>query len=111
MKGEKGFTLMEVLISLMILGGIVATVVSTMNRRIDLVQRQREELTAALLAREKLTGAPLTSEGDGSFAPSHPGYRWTLRRFPAEFPGIIRIVLTVQWGDGRSYRLVTYGPN
>lgn len=111
MKGERGFTLMEVLISLLILGGVVVTAVSALNRRIDLVQRQRDELTAALLAREKLTSSPLPSEGEGSFAPTHPGYRWVIRRFPAELPGLTRIVLTVTWGDDRSYRLVTYGFN
>ncbi|GAB4302362.1 MAG: hypothetical protein Fur0034_17200 [Desulfuromonadia bacterium] len=112
MKGDGGFTLMEVLVSLLILGGLLLTVVSSLNRRIDLVQRQREEVTAALLAREKLSAVTMPDgKQEGTFAPQEPSYRWRIERFPSEFPGISRIVMTVSWGEDRRYTLVTYAAN
>lgn len=112
MTREGGVTLLEVLVALLILGGVVLTVVSTLNRRIDLVQRQREEVTAALLAREKLSALVVPEQRqEGTFAPQEPAYRWRVERFPSEFPGISRIVLTVAWGENGRYVLVTYAAN
>ncbi|HEY6838181.1 MAG TPA: prepilin-type N-terminal cleavage/methylation domain-containing protein [Geobacteraceae bacterium] len=106
-----GFTLLEVMIALAIMSGVILTVITSFNYHLDLVSRGREETDAVLLARAKLDEAgfaPL-EKAQGTFAPERPEMSWTTETAPTELPGLVRLTLTVSWGEGkRTLSLVKY---
>jgi general secretion pathway protein I len=99
----KGFTLLEVMISLAIMAGVLLTVITTMNSHLNLVSREREETIAVLLARAKLDepGFRDLREKKGTFAPVRPDISWERESYPTDLPMVSRLVLTVKWGTGK----------
>ncbi len=112
-----GFTLLEVMIALAIMAGVILTVISSFNYHLSVVNRDREETIAVLLARSKLDD-PLFNvkvPGKGTFAPDWPGFAWETVVQPAAIPGtaglLNQLTLTVSWdGDRRKISLVQYIP-
>ena len=100
----KGFTLLEVMIALAIMAGVVLTVITSFNYHLSIVNRDREETVAMLLARAKLDD-PLFRElstKEGTFAPEWPNFKWKADKTPAEIlPGLMKLTLTVSWDDAR----------
>ena len=112
MPENRGFTLLEVLISLAILAGVITTLVVTFNRHLTLATEDRETTTAMLLARAKLEEPDffIRTTADGSFAPDFPAINWKREQTESEYPGLKRYLLTVSWQSGKqSLTLVTYG--
>jgi general secretion pathway protein I len=99
----KGFTLLEVMVSLAIIAGVLLTVYSSFGFHLDVAARDREETIAMLLARGKIDECRLRGEkaGNGSFAPSWPEITWELATEPATWPGVERLNLTVSWDQQR----------
>lgn len=99
----KGFTLLEVMIALAIMAGVVLTVITSFNYHLDLVSRNREETEAVLLARAKLEepGFATLEKPQGTFAPVRPEMKWAAETAPTEYPGLMRLTLTVSWGEGK----------
>jgi len=102
-KGEPGFTLLEVMISLAIMAGVILTVISSFNYHLSVVSRDREETIAVILARAKLDDPGFTASdgGKGTFAPDWPEFAWATEIKPANYPGVNRLVLTVSWDTER----------
>jgi general secretion pathway protein I len=102
-KSEPGFTLLEVMISLAIMAGVILTVISSFNYHLSVVNRDREETIAVILARAKLDdpGFKASDGGKGTFAPDWPEIAWTTAIKPADYPGVNRLVLTVSWDTER----------
>ncbi len=99
-----GFTLLEVLIALAIMAGVVTTVIAAFNRQLSLVNRDKEETVAMLLARAKIDDPEfktLPSGSKGTFAPQWPLMTWETAIVPTELPGVSRVTLTVAWDDAR----------
>ena len=76
-----GFTLLEVMVSVTIIGIALVTLIGSQSQSISLAGISRFESVAALLAQEKMTRLATveiaelaTSEGD--FGDGYPGYRW-----------------------------------
>ena len=109
----KGFTLLEVMIALAIMAGVVLTVITSCNYHLAVVNRDREETVAMLLARARLDD-PKFRELDakkGTFAPEWPEYAWEAETAPTELPGLAKLTLTVNWDSGRKeLSLVQYVP-
>lgn len=111
-RGDRGFTLLEVLVALALLAGVLTSVVVIFNRHLTLVVRDREETTALLLARAKLDQPDFltASTSEGTFAPQQPDMTWQRQSLPTDLSGVQRYLLTVSWQQGnRSLTLVTYG--
>lgn len=107
----KGFTLLEVMVSLAIIAGVLITVYSSFGFHLDIAGRDREETVAMLLARSKIDECRLRGEqsGTGTFAPSWPDISWELATEPAEWPGIEKLNLTVFWDQRKkSLKLAHY---
>jgi general secretion pathway protein I len=107
----RGFTLLEVLISLAILAGAVVTVIASFNYHLGIVARDKEETTAILLARAKLDdpGFAKLPPGKGNFAPQRPDLAWEKVLLPTPLPGVQRMVFTVSWNRAqRKLDLVRY---
>jgi general secretion pathway protein I len=110
-KVEHGFTLLEVMIALAIMAGVILTVISSFNHHLSVVNRDREETIAVLLARAKLNdpGFRASDGGKGNFAPDWPEIAWATNIKPTEYPGVSRVTFSVSWDtERRKIDLVQY---
>lgn len=110
---ERGFTLLEVMIALAIMAGVVFTVIGAVNHHLAIVERDRKETRAVLLARQKLAELEeeqeISEKEEGTFAPTHPDYAWEMTTAPTELANLRRMTLAVSWdGKKRSVALVRY---
>ncbi|OGU17595.1 MAG: hypothetical protein A2076_08910 [Geobacteraceae bacterium GWC2_53_11] len=108
----KGFTLLEVMISLAIMAGVILTVLGSVNYHIGIIANERDSTAMTLLARNRLAEleqAP--AKGEGTFAPSHPELSWKADLQPADLPGLQKLIVKVKRGsDGREVALEQYLP-
>lgn len=108
----RGFTLLEVMISLAIMAGVILTVLGSVNYHIGIIANERDSTAMTLLARNRLAEleqAP--AKGEGTFAPSHPELSWKADLQPADLPGLQKLIVKVKRGsDGREVALVQYLP-
>ena len=108
----KGFTLLEVLISLAIMAGVILTTIVSFNYHLGVVARDKAEGTATLLARAKIDDPAfsLLPAGKGTFAPDHPEMGWEKALLPIEqLPGVEKMVFTVTWDQQKKkVELVRY---
>lgn len=105
---EKGFTLLEVVISVAIIGVALMILLSAVNRNLDIAGKSRDAQIAALLAQQMLTeiemeGFPNVREEEGEFQ-DYPGFNWFLSVLPYNLSLVetnIRIVrVLIVWNDG-----------
>ena len=100
----RGFTLLEVMIALAIMAGVILTVISSFNYHLSVVDRDRGETVAVMLARAKLDDPDFkpADKKEGTFAPDRPDITWKAEVVPLEyFPGVNRLTLTLSWDAGR----------
>jgi len=99
----KGFTLLEVMIALAIMAGVILTVISSFNYHLSVVDRDRAETIAVLLARTKLDDPAFKKgeAGKGSFAPDWPDITWETVIKPTDFEKLNRAIFTVSWDAER----------
>ena len=99
----RGFTLLEVMVSLAIIAGVLMTVYSSFGYHLDVANRDREETVAMLLARAKIDESRLRgqSSGNGDFSPAWPGISWELATESAPWPGVEKLKVTVFWDQRR----------
>ena len=106
---DKGFTLLEVLVALAIMGAALAILLGAVNRNLILASNSKNLTIASTLAQKKLSeielnGYPEIREEEGVFNEA-PEFKWFLRVIPYELPTLeteIRIViLRVTWDEGK----------
>ncbi len=78
---EGGFTLLEVMVAVAILAIALVTLIGSQSQSVSLAGLSRFDTTAALLARQKMTGLTLESfddlaDGEGDFDGGFSGYHW-----------------------------------
>ena len=107
--GTRGFTLLEVIIAVAILGASLAILLGAVNKNLILASRSKNLSIASSLAQQKLgeielAGYPEVGEEQGVFEES-PGFNWHLNVLPyniAQLGTEIRVVLlTVTWDEGQ----------
>ncbi|MGQ0794020.1 MAG: type IV pilus modification PilV family protein [Deltaproteobacteria bacterium] len=110
-----GFTLLEVLVALAILGLSLTVLLGAVNRNLALASKSRNLTVAEALAQKKITeieleGYPEIREESGEFEES-PGFRWflSINPLPIAQLGIeLRVInLEVQWDGGRENFIIT----
>jgi general secretion pathway protein I len=118
--GDRGFTLLEVLVALVVLSTTVVAALQLFGGGLRLARTAGDHAEAALVASAKLAdlepGALTEGQTDGTDGP----YRWTRRvtldpallPVEADSPETLRIRLArvsveVRWGQGRRFELVT----
>lgn len=111
--GAGGFTLLEVMVALAIMAGVVFTVIGAVNYHLSIVERDRRETVAVLLARQKLSDLEeekdIPEKREGTFAPARPEYSWEMTATPTELESLRRMTLVVSWDNKkRSVALVRY---
>lgn len=117
--GQGGFTLLEVLVALAILGTVVAGWLAAFGSELRTMARSSEVVTAASLARERLASIELLaahrlpslpdSLEAGAFPEPLEMYRWAASARAVRGRSLVELDVTVS-GPGASRRLTTLVP-
>ena len=111
---DRGFTLLEVMIALAIVGIALITLLSLGNRSIGVNGRLQKITQATLLAQEKMgeTEAAadrkvLKFENDkGTFDTPYDEFRWELSFADTPLTQVRQVTVRVLWGDEKKNELV-----
>ncbi len=114
--GKSGFTLLEVIIAVAIIGSSLAILLGAVNKNLVLASQSKNITIASFLAQRKMgeievEGFPEIGNQEGVFE-EHPEFRWYLSVQPYNIEQLgteIRIViLTVSWDEGsREFTVAT----
>ena len=108
-RSDDGFSLLEVLVAVAILGAGLTVLLGAVNRNLIMASESRNISIAGLLAQRKmaeveLEGYPEIRQEQGQFEDA-PDFNWFLSVVPYEIPSLdteIRIViLRITWDDGK----------
>ncbi len=99
MRKNEGFTLLEVMISLALMGGLLVTLLYTLNHHLDVAARHEAATVATMLGREKLIETRKKPGGsEGEFEEPYSAYRFKAELKNSPYPGIAEIAVTVTGG-------------
>ncbi len=111
---EKGFTLLEVMIALAIIGIALVALLALSNRSIAVNARLQNITQATLLAQDKMTEVEVILQQDptqltnqeGVFGKPFDGYRWRTTFEDTPLPSIKQVTVTVLWGEEKRNEMV-----
>ena len=111
--GKSGFTLLEIMLSLAILGGLLVTVLYTLNYHLGIAGKHEFITIATMLSKNKLSEAeqnPVDREGE--FPDPYSGYHFRTVLKESDYPGLSKITVSVFRGneDVSMSQLVETGP-
>ena len=93
---SKGFTLLEVMVALAIVGTLLVTLLYTVSHHLSVAERHEVVTKAVLLARDKLSQVKAgTREAEGKFAPPNEDYNWRVDVSDNQYFGVTVYNLTV----------------
>ncbi|MDA8433530.1 MAG: type II secretion system protein [Nitrospiraceae bacterium] len=107
-KDSRGFTLLEIMIALAIVGGLLITLLYSLNYHLGVAERHETLTVATMLAKNKLydiEASPIADKGD--FPAPYSAYRFTVAVTPSPYPGISEVLVTVANGK-ESVKLAEY---
>ncbi|MEM7008556.1 MAG: prepilin-type N-terminal cleavage/methylation domain-containing protein [Thermodesulfobacteriota bacterium] len=114
--GQKGFTLLEVIIAVAIMGAAMAILLGAVNRNLVQASLSKNQSIAQALAQQKLTeielnGYPEVGTEQGTYE-NYPGFNWYVNVLPYDIEQLgteIRIVMVdIAWDEGnRVYKVAT----
>lgn len=97
---SKGFTLLEILIALAIVGGLLVTVISTLNYHLGIVGRHETITVATFLAKEKMADLEKNPmQAKGKFEDPYENYTYETFVKDSPYTGIAEIIVVVRAGD------------
>ena len=97
---RRGFTLLEVMISLAIVGGLLATLIYSLNYHLGIADRHRTVTVSTGLAKEKMYDMEKTPvAGKGQFPEPYGAFSYETNIKDSSFPGMSEISVVVT--DGR----------
>ena len=105
--GQRGFTLLEIMIALAIIGIAMIALLSLGNSAIGVHSRLQHLTKATLLAQQKMAqseleargnGGTKLADGTGTFAEPFADYRWRISTGPTALPAVQMVTVTVLWG-------------
>ena len=108
---RRGFTLIEVMISVALLALVVVSLLVTQTGAVRLAGVHRDQTLAADVARARLAEAlaipaddlaPDGAQGDGAYR----RYRWERTLHPTSTKGVTRVRVAVFWGAREEHELV-----
>jgi general secretion pathway protein I len=94
---DKGFTLLEVMVSLAIVGGLLVTLIYSLNYHLGIAGRHEFITTATLLARDKMAESEKTpAQTRGTFPDPFSSYHYNVGIKDSPYPGISEMDVTVE---------------
>ena len=103
---ERGFTLLEVMIALVIVGMVLTGLIGLAQRQVQSSETIQRTTQATLLAQGVLSrlevGLPPqddATETQGVFPEPQDIYRWRVERKPSPLDGVEEVTVTVAWGE------------
>ena len=96
---QSGFTLLEVMISIAIIGALLVTLIYTLNYHLGIAERHSTVTLATILAKEKIyemENSP--KEGKGFFPEPYADYYYETSVVSSTFPGMSEIGVMVRKG-------------
>lgn len=99
LRDNNGFTLLEVLVSIAIIGALLVTVIYTLNYHLEIADKNRSMTIATFLAKGKLLEMeknPVISKG--VFGEQYKDYTFETDIKDSQFPGIKEIIVIVRYG-------------
>jgi len=94
-----GFTLLEVLIALAIVGGLLVTLIYTLNYHLGLVERQETITVGTLLAKNKMTELENSRENNkGVFDAPYGDYTFETSVEESPYSGVSELIVVVRAG-------------
>lgn len=106
-----GFTIIEVLVALVLLGiAVMMTVQLTTQNQSALSQTRRQD-TAIILAREKLfeleeDGISASTGKSGDFGEDYPTFSWKASAHATDISECYRLQLTIFWGEKKDHHVI-----
>lgn len=106
---NRGFTLMEVLVTLVILGTVIAVVAQGFTWGGEMTGKAAQETLAAMLADRVMTdletGETSLVQGDSGDFEDHDGFRYEIEtEADVEIEGLYEVSVTVTYDDGYEER-------
>lgn len=96
---HKGFTLLEVMISLAIVGGLLVTLIYTLNYHLGIAERHGVVTAATSLAKEKMYDMEKSpSSNSGKFSEPYADFSFETSVKDSSFPGMSEIAVVVRSG-------------
>jgi len=94
---RSGFTLLEIMIALAIIGGLLVTLIYTLNYNLGIVGRHETITIASLLAREKIEGwGKYSGDKKGMFPEPYSDYSYEVDVGESSYPGISEVSVKVR---------------
>lgn len=96
----KGFTLLEIMLALAVVGGLLITLLYSLNYHLGIAESHETVTVASLLAKGKLLETennPIASKGD--FPDPYGQYHFTTEVKDSAYPGIVELSVTVVNGN------------
>jgi general secretion pathway protein I len=95
-----GFTLLEVLIALAVIGGLLVTLIYSLNYHLSLVEKQETITVATLLAKNKMADmARSPQENKGPFDFPYEKYSFETSVKDSPYNGIAEVAVVVRSGN------------
>lgn len=99
-KGQRGFTLLEVMVSLAIIGGLLMTLIYTLNYNLGITERQFTITNITNLAKETIEEMEENPQpGEGQFPEPYDILHYKTEVKDSPFSGMWEIIVSV--GDGK----------
>jgi general secretion pathway protein I len=99
MKNKKGFTLLEVLIALAIIGSLLVTLIYTLNYHLGIAEKHETVTIATLLAKSKMADLKDNPENSkGNFEAPYENYNYESFVKDSPYPDISEIIVVVRAG-------------
>jgi general secretion pathway protein I len=96
---KDGFTLLEVLISLAIIGSLLVTLIYTLNYHLGIAEKHETVTIATLLAKSKMADLKTSPENSkGKFEAPYENYNYEFFVKDSPYPGISEIIVVVREG-------------
>lgn len=99
-RAQAGFILLEVMISLAIAGGLLVTLIYTLNHHLRAARRHEIITIAISLAKEKIyemESQPVA--GKGGFSAPFEGYYYEAEVRESRLPGMLEVAVSVRGND------------
>ncbi len=103
---QSGFTLLEVMLAVVIVGTVFVACLTLVNQSIHSQSRVEHITTATMLARHKMSeleaearrGFTTNPEESGTYEEPYSQYAWEVEYLPTPLDGVQQIRVSVRWG-------------